>query len=860
MSKKVKRLYAQFKPSHYDIALALSQDKKSFKGSVTITGTKVGRPSERLTLHQKALKITNPKIVFTDKKKQVSEIPVTRVNLQKSYDEVRLHSDQTLYPGEYTISMDFEGPITKNMDGVYPAFFEDDGVKKELVATQFESHHAREAFPCVDEPEAKATFQLTLSHPKDEIALSNTLPENETASGNVATTKFGATPIMSTYLLAFVVGELESREAKSKSGVTVRTFATKNQIEHTAFALEEAVAYMDFYEEYYDIPFPLEKCDFVALPDFASGAMENWGLITFREQGLLLDDKLTSLSTKQYVSLVVAHELTHQWFGNLVTMRWWTDLWLNEGFASWMEYLAVDKRHPDWHFWTQFSVDEQQLALKMDALEHTHPIEVEVNHPDEIRSIFDAISYQKGASMIHMLHDHLGAETFRDGLRHYLKTYAYKNTDTVDLWQALEDVAKRPVKDFMHAWTSQGGFPLLSVSMQGDHLKISQSKFVTNPLSTSRNDEALWPIPLLADNLEKPIVSKQNNNVVLTDNKTAPIKLNSGKTGFYRVDYSPEMQKAQLAALKNGGLSDVDRMGLLSDGLEVTRAGYQSVSEFLDLLENYRAEDTLPVWEIIASGVDAIRHTLSIDDQDDTLRDAMKPFVQKLVSPQLAKLGLSQKPSEPHLDTLLRPIIVGLAAGAEDEKVEKALLAMYQAKIDSDTAVDPDLRGTIYSVAAKKGGQKQYDELLKLYKDTDSSDEKLSITAAMTSFEQPELHQKVLDLLKGEEIKLQDVPYWIVYSLMNRHSRALAWAWMKDNWPWMKKTMGTDLSFARYPVYAARNFADEKFLSDYQEFFSANMEPIIKRTYDQGVEIIQTNSEWRKRDAQSALKWFSDKH
>ena len=820
---------------------------------------KSGRPSERITLHQKGLKISNAKITAIDKKGVRQEAPIARIVNHNAYDEARLHTESTLYPGEYELFAEFEGVITKNMDGVYPCFFTDDGQEKRLIATQFESHHAREAFPCIDEPEAKATFQLTLTHASNEVALSNTPPENETQSKETTTTVFEKTPIMSTYLLAFVVGELESKETKSKSGVTIRTFATKNQVEHTGFALDEAAAYMDFYEDYYDIPFPLEKCDFVALPDFASGAMENWGLITFREQVMLVDEEHTSLSTKQYVAIVVAHELTHQWFGNLVTMKWWTDLWLNEGFASWMEYLAVDKRHPEWQLWTQFSVDEQQLALKMDALEHTHPIEVEVKHPDEIRTIFDAISYQKGASVIHMLHDYLGATGFRDGLRHYLKTHSYKNTNTVDLWQALEDITKKPVKDFMHSWTSQGGFPILSVERKDDHFSIDQTIFVSNPTSDARNKKTLWPVPLLTDGLDQQVAEKKHANVPLSNNRSVPVKINIGQNGFYRVDYSSEIQKLQIEAIENGHLSDIDRMGLLSDGFEVTKAGYQSVTEYLNLLESYRGERTLPVWEIIAGSLGAIRSVLSTNDQDDALRNAMKPFIRELTEPQLKLLGIEEQKNEPHLDTLLRPIIVSLAAISDDEHVVSELLKAYRAKIDTQQHVNPNLRGTIYATAARKGGETEYDELLNLYKNSTSSDEKLSIAAGMTSFEQPELHKKVFELIKSGDIKFQDVPYWIAYSFMNRHSKASTWTWYKANWDWLKSNMGTDLSFSRFPVYAARTFADQALLKDYTEFFSTRMEPMIERTYAQGLEIIETQAAWRARDANDALKWFKNK-
>jgi puromycin-sensitive aminopeptidase len=359
-----------------------------------------------------------------------------------------------LYPGEYHVVLEFSGKITDPMNGLYPCYFTHEGKKKFVLATQFESHHAREVFPCIDEPEAKATFDLALNTPLEGDVIANTPARTVLKEKSQQTTIFETTPVMSTYLLAFAYGDIGFKEAKSKNGTIVRGYATPDNVQFVDFALDTAVKVLDFYEDYFALAFPLPKIDMIALPDFAAGAMENWGLITYREQCMLVDPVNTSIHTKQYVAMVVAHELAHQWFGNLVTMQWWTDLWLNEGFASWIEYLAIDKLFPEWHMWTQFIADEQQPALKLDALDNTHAIEVPINHPDEIRTIFDAISYNKGASVIHMLHGYLGAEDFRDGLRHYLKKHAYKNTVTQDLWAALEEISGKPVKEFMHAWTS----------------------------------------------------------------------------------------------------------------------------------------------------------------------------------------------------------------------------------------------------------------------------------------------------------------------------------------------------------------------------------------------------------------------
>ena len=857
MSKNVKRLFKQFKPEHYNISLTISDDKKSFTGSLEINGYKTGRPAKRITLHQNRLAVTDIAITKIDKKGNTEDINLSRVVTHKTYNELRIHTKELLFPSQYILKMNFEGKITDNMDGIYPCNFEHDGKKKQLIATQFESHHAREAFPCIDEPEAKATFKLSLTYAKDEIALSNTEIESEKIDKSNKTSVFETTPLMSTYLLAFVVGELKCKTALSKNGVKINAYSVPHLVETTDFALQTAVDAMNFYEEYYDIPFPLPKCDFVALPDFASGAMENWGLITFREQ-LLLCDKHTSLSTKQYIAIVVAHELTHQWFGNLVTMSWWTDLWLNEGFASWMEYLAVDKLFPNWHLWRQFAVDEQQTALKADSLEHTHPIEVPVHHPDEIRTIFDIISYQKGASVIHMLNDYLGPEAFRDGLRHYLKKFAYKNTNTVDLWQALEDVTKKPIKKFMGSWTSASGFPILNVSAKSDHLVVEQTRFVANPKSPARGSNTLWPVPLLSKELKEATITKKITNVPFSG-KMAPLKINQGQTGFYRVDYSHDMQLKQLEALSRGEFDDIDRMGLLSDGFETTKAGYQPVNEYLDLLKYYKDESSLAVWEIIAGSIGSIRNVLSIDDQDDTLRDLMKPFTISLVETQLGRLGWEEKKDESHLDSLLRPLIIGMSAGADDKDTVAKCLGLYEQKISNDLHLNPDLRPIVYSTMARHGAKKEFDELLNLYKNTHSNDEKLSITAAMTSFKQPDINKAVLELIKSGEIRLQDIGYWIAYSFMNRHAREMTWDWLKENWVWLKERIGTDLSFSRTPVYAARNFSDANSLEDYKNFFNSKMEPLIERSYNQGIEIIETNTAWHERDRDIALKWFKNR-
>lgn len=866
MAQKVKRLYESFKPKHYDIGIALDQTNMTFSGRVKISGQKTGRPSQRLVLHQKDLRITKATLTQREKNGQ-REISLDRINHHQGYNEVRLHSSDMIYPGHYEIELEYEGKITRQMEGVYPCNFKHDGQDKQLIATQFESHHAREAFPCIDEPEAKATFQLSLTARTGDTVVSNTPITDTMTSGDQTTTQFAKTPIMSTYLVAFVVGELKYLEAKTKDGVLVRTYATPDNVEHTKFALETAVKCLEFYNDYFGIDYPLDKCDLIALPDFASGAMENWGCITFREHALFVDEQNTSLSAKQYVAMVVAHELAHQWFGNLVTMRWWTDLWLNEGFASWIEFLAVDELFPKWKMWTQFIIDEQQQALKLDALEHTHPVEVTVKHPDEIRTIFDAISYSKGASIIHMLYSYLGPDDFRTGLRYYLEKHSYNNTDTSDLWEALEEASEKPVKNFMAAWTSQPGFPIVKTNFDNKSVTLSQERFYINP-GHSQDQPATWPIPLQAKSTGLPsLLENSEESYVLDD--PHEFKLNRSHGGFYRVTYPSSHIERLGSLLKKGHLGAADRLGILNDLIESAKAGMADTADTLHFLENFQGEDDYAVWDSIASIIASIRMVMG----DEPLRESMKPFIRELTAKQLKRLGWERIANESHFDRLLRPVILGLAASADEPTIVKKCWDLFNSIEHSDEVsadlkvmpsrrnvrrgadIDPDLRGTVFGTVARQGGRTEFNKLLALHNESPSSEERTTLAAAITCFKQPELINEALAQITSDNVRLQDVAYWVAYSFLNRHAREATWQWLKDNWEWLHENMGNDLSFYRMPIYASRVFGDDKHLEEFRTFFTKHMSPAMERSYNQGIEMIQWQSAWKKR-AQKEVKTF----
>lgn len=846
MKQSVVRLFESFKPEKYSLELSLDPAGKKFEGTVSVRGCKTGRPSKRITFHAKDLIVTRAVVHRLKTKGNGAgsvEVKITRVNLHKTYDEVRLHSDELIYPGQYQIVLEFKGRITDPMNGIYPCYFTEQDKQKFLLATQFESHYARAVFPCIDEPEAKATFDLVLKTPQEGTVIANTPAKSSLAEKGVRTTIFETTPIMSTYLLAFVYGDIKFKEAKTKNGTLVRTYATSQNVAHTGFALDVALKCLEFYEDYFGIPYPLAKCDMVALPDFASGAMENWGLITYREQTLLVDSKNTSLSVKQYVAMVVAHELAHQWFGNLVTMRWWTDLWLNEGFASWIEYLAVNELFPDWQMWTQFVVDEQQPALKLDALDNTHPIEVPINHPDEIHSIFDAISYSKGASVIHMLYAYLGANTFREGLRHYLKANAYKNADTKDLWQSLETVSKKPVKDFMASWTEKPGFPILELSQQNSKTILSQTRFyAVKPNSPSKTT---WPVPVLGPagypeqfETSQTVLPKQQFS-----------KINQGQSGFYRTLYDQQTVTNIIAEIYT--LSPIDRLGLLADSFEAAKAGLTPTTNALMLLPAYKNETNAAVWDIIASNLVDLRRIMD----DDRLREAIKPFMIKLTAKELKRLGWAEKAAESYFDKLLRPTILGLNSGVDNSQVIEKCTELFS-KADRSEDLPADLRAVVYSTVARNGDEKVFNKLFDFYNNTTNSEEKLTLASALTNFKQKSIHQRVLAMITSDQVRRQDALYWLAYSFNNHYSKHAAWEWLKTHWNWLEKELGDDLGFYRTPIYAGRSFSENDFLKEYKTFFNAHSSPALARSIKQGEELLLWQISFKKRELDSLIDYF----
>ncbi|HSX07852.1 MAG TPA: M1 family metallopeptidase [Candidatus Saccharimonadales bacterium] len=855
MSKKVKRLFQTFQPSHYNLELAPEREAMRLTGSVTITGIKKGRPAQRLTFHQHDLKVTEAKIIRKDKKGE-HEIPVTRINHHKSLDEVRLHTEALLYPGEYVVTMQFEAPITDAMHGIYPCYYELDGQKRSLIATQFESHHAREAFPCIDEPEAKAVFSLSLISPTGETALSNMPAASTHQMDGKTLTVFEPTPKMSTYLLAFAYGDLQRKQTKTSGGVEVGIWATKvHNSESLDFALDVAKRSIEFFDEYFGVPYPLAKADHIALPDFSSGAMENWGLITYREVCLLADPATVSQSTRELVCTVIAHETSHQWFGNLVTMRWWNNLWLNESFANVMEYVATDALFPEWNIWNSFITQEGLSALRRDSIAGVQAVQTDVNHPDEISTIFDpSIVYAKGGRLLRMLMQYIGKDAFRRGLKAYFTKHAYSNTTGDDLWEALSTASGKDIGAFMNPWLVQSGYPVVQVTQNGSELELAQHHFL---LDAKKADAArLWPIPTLSDRDDVPaLLEKPSIRQTLESSDFA--RVNQGAQGHYIVHYTrPEHTAAIAELVKNGKLGVAERLMLLSDSSMLARGGQQSFAITLRLLEKYTDETKEPVWDIMALALADCRRFI---DADETLEPKIKQLIRELIQVQFERLGWKEHSGEPVEDTKLRALIIGLGVYAEHTAIVEEALRLFEAYKKDAGAVPAELRAIVMDTAVRHAAPGAFEYLLQLDHETTNADLKHDIASALTSTRLPDETERLLDRLKDQDqIRPQDIMRWLAYMLRSRYTRPQAWDWLRANWEWLEDTFSGDKSYDGFPRYAANAFSTRALLKEYREFFEPKMDDVaLTRNIAMGIEELENRVAWLERDLQGVQAYFA---
>ena len=828
---KVPRLLDTFTPNHYSLTLDLTRaEEKEFSGTVIISGEST---SESISLHSKGLTIQSATI-----DNQPADVSFGE------FDELEL-SQPNLENGNHTIRIDFSGNITDAMHGLYPCYFTHDGVKKQLFATQFESHHAREVFPCVDEPAAKAEYDLTLITRPGITVLGNMPVKSEEENGDSLTTAFEKTPRMSSYLLAFVIGELHKKSARTKSGVEVNVWATPAQNENTLdFALDIATRSIDFYDEYFGVKYPLPKSDHVALPDFSSGAMENWGLITYRESCLLADPELTPESSRRFIATVIAHELSHQWFGNLVTMQWWNDLWLNESFANMMEYVAIDALQPNWHMWEDFATNEVTAALRRDSLDGVQSVQADVNHPDEISTLFDpAIVYAKGGRLLVMVRKLIGEEAFRAGLKSYFEKFAYKNTVGNDLWQELESASGQPIVNLMNAWISQPGLPVVSVSNSHDAATLSQERFF---IGEHQPSDALWPIPLFAN---QPLDVKVLNQKETTVSIEKPLQLNCGLSAHFVTKYDKSTREYLLKNITE--LPTLDKICILQDATILARAGFENSASLLPLALSLKTETNEKVFGMAAGALTELRKFV---DDNDAARDSLKRISGEFARATFEELGWDEKDGESDDDRERRTTALSLMIYSEDKEV----LNEAKTRFDSNKLEDlpTEIRALIISANVRHfETPEMIENLFATYKNTPSNDLQNDIAIGLTSTKNPETAEKILANIKDSNIiRPQDASRWFVYLIRTRESRQIAWNWLKENWAWVEEKFGDDKSYDDFIRYAATALLTTDELDDFRQFFEP-MEniPALARTIKLGITEIKARTELIERDKADVL-------
>ncbi|KXS98509.1 hypothetical protein AC578_5517 [Pseudocercospora eumusae] len=862
ISKGREVLPKNVKPLHYNVTLDPNFESFMYTGTVEIE-LDVIEATDSISLNALELDITETKLVKTSDGSVIAASPTLSHDEDSQTTKVDLHHTVPANT-KVTLVQKFTGKLNDNMAGFYRSSYKGaDGKDAYIATTQMEPTDCRRAFPCFDEPALKATFTVTLLADKKLTCLSNmdVANEKEIEDGRKAVT-FNKTPLMSTYLLAFIVGELKVHEINSFR-VPVRVFCTPDKdITHGHFSADLAARTLKFYEEQFDSEFPLPKMDMVAIPDFSAGAMENWGLVTYRVVDLLLDEKNVSASTKQRVAEVVQHELAHQWFGNLVTMDFWDGLWLNEGFATWMSWYSCNIFYPEWKVWEGYVTDNLQSALGLDSLRSSHPIEVPVKRADEINQIFDAISYSKGSCVLRMISKHLGEDVFMQGIRQYLKKHAYGNTTTGDLWAALSSASGKDVERVADIWTKNIGFPVVTVTedAKNSSIHVKQNRFLRTADVKPEEDKVLYPV-FLGLRTKNGVDEELTLNKREADFKVPDLdffKLNADHSGIYRTSYQPERLKKLGENAKAGLLTVEDRAGMIADAGALSAAGYQKTDGLLSLVKGFDTEPDFVVWDELAARVGSVRSAWIFEDQK--IKDALKAFARDLYSKKAHELGWEFSDKDGHIEQQFKSLMFGTAASAGDEKTKKAAFDMFEKFVAGDrAALHPNLRSSVYGVVLSNGGKKEYDALVKEYETASSSDERNAALRSLGRARDPELIQRTLAYSLSKHVKEQDIYLPLAGLRAHREGIEAFWAWMKENWDTLKEKMPPSFTLLGSVVsMATSSFTKQEQLDDVNKFFEGKSTKGFDRNLAQSNDAVKAKIGWLERDSDSVTAWLKE--
>lgn len=833
-------------PSRYEIRLTPDLDKFAFEGEETIH-VDVITTTCKLVLNAAELDIHAASVVDQSGRESAGE-----VSLDADTERLTISFPAALEPGSFKLKVRFSGILNDKLHGFYRSKYKDEaGQEKTIATTQFEATDARRAFPCWDEPEYKAVFKITLVVDSGLTAISNSavIAETPIAGGSKKSVEFADTIKMSTYLVAFIVGEFEGTEAVLADRTPIRIWCVPGKVHLTDFARDCAVAATRFFADYYGIPYPGDKMDLIAIPDFASGAMENLGAITFRETALLVDGKTASHAEKERVADVVAHEIAHMWFGDLVTMKWWNGLWLNEAFATFMEMLAVDNWQPQWKRWDSFGVS-RAAAFAVDGLKSTRPIEFPVHHPDEAGAMFDVLTYEKGASVLRMLEQYLGPEAFRKGIAAYLKKHEYANAETTDLWDAIEKSSRQPVRSMMDSWIFQGGHPIITaeLSKNGEGIVLSQERFLY--LSEDGGDSVLFHVPVMlrakTDRglVHRKVLLKDRTMEVDFGGKTEYVVVNEGGHGFYRSRYSPGLAKLLIDGLYEK-LAPIERFNLIADSWASTVSGKTSLAEYLRLALEFRQETDKNVWAILAGSLHYISRLIGTDN-----RDGFEAYVRALTEPAMTRLGLSPAEGEDDLTRQLRGMILGVAGVLGNcQKTQKQAADLYARYKKDANAADPNVVPALISILAFTGAEERYEEFWRESQEAKTPQEEQRYLFALAAFRKAELLEKTLARTTSGAVRTQNAPY-LVQSLMNNvYGREIAWSFLKGQWETLVRLFPEN-SVPRM-CEGVTSLVTPQLEAEVVEFFKTHPVKQGGKTIDQHMEKLRVAVRMKEREEQS---------
>jgi puromycin-sensitive aminopeptidase len=839
-------------PTRYDLRLEPDLVAHTFDGEETVA-VSVTEATADVVLNTAELAIAEV-VADNDAGLRVHGIAATDEAAERS----RLHFDRPLGVGAWRLRLRFRGTLNDKLRGFYRSTYKDpSGTGRTIAATQFEATDARRAFPCWDEPDFKAVFATTLVIDPALTAVSNTAVIDERVEGGKKVVRFADTIRMSTYLVAFIVGELEATEPLHVGRVPLRVWCVPGKRRLAAFGREAGATTLRFFEEYYGVPYPADKLDLLAIPDFAAGAMENLGAITFRETALLVDEASATHGELERVADVVAHENAHMWFGDLVTMSWWNGIWLNEAFATFMEMLAVDAWKPEWQRWTSFGVS-RAAAFSVDGLWSTRPIEFPVHAPRDADAMFDVLTYEKGASVLRMLEQYLGPDVFRAGVRRYLRAHAYENADTGDLWSALGEAASAPIPTVMDGWIFRPGYPLVSARIEGGQLVLTQQRFTYLPAAPpplpwrpapARVDAPPrpWQVPVQlrietggrAD-VQRVLLAGDEARLPLGSAFTS-VLVNEGGHGFYRVRYDGALLDRLLARLPDG-LAPIERFNLVNDTWATAVAGLVPLPQYLDMLTRLRGERDRNVWTAVLSSLHALNRVARAED-----RPQLERFTRGLVGPAVAELGWAPRPGETDLVRQLRGDLVRALGTLGNDEARAAEL--YAASLVDPRAVDPNVLPALIAILAWTGDAARYADFVERFRAAATPQEEQRYLYALTAFRPRPLIEQTLAKTINGEIRTQDAPFVARSLLMTVSAREPAWEFIKAQWDTMDRL---------YPKHGLRRMcegvtalATAELERDVHAFFADRKIDLGGRTLEQYLEQLRIAVALREREGKA---------